>query len=101
MELEDDAPLGADLRDYLALNDHVLDIDLTPNRADCFSVLGIARELSALTKLPPKANSSNQISQPTIDTSLAIRLHASQKPVLTIVAGSFVESIPRRKFLYG
>lgn len=47
IELPGDAPLGADLRDYLALDDQVLDIDLTPNRGDCFSVTGIAREIAA------------------------------------------------------
>ncbi len=76
MELDENAPLGADLRTYLALNDHILDIDLTPNRADCLSILGVAREVSALTKAHLKAL-PNQISQPTTDTSLAIRLHAS------------------------
>ncbi|MFY7697719.1 MAG: phenylalanine--tRNA ligase subunit beta [Legionella sp.] len=51
IELSDDAPLGANLRDYLNLDDQVFDIDLTPNRADCFSVLGIAREVAALNKI--------------------------------------------------
>jgi phenylalanyl-tRNA synthetase beta chain len=49
MELPDDAPVGTSLTDYLGLDDDVLDIDLTPNRADCLSVRGLARELSALT----------------------------------------------------
>ena len=49
MELPDDAPAGESLSAYLGLDDHVLDIDLTPNRADCLSVRGLARELSALT----------------------------------------------------
>jgi len=52
IELDDDAPIGMDLREYLSLNDSVFDIDLTPNRADCLSVLGIAREVSALTGSP-------------------------------------------------
>ncbi len=52
MELESDAPVGMDLREYLTLNDSVIDVDLTPNRADCFSVLGIAREVAVLNKLP-------------------------------------------------
>ncbi|MDO4643549.1 MAG: phenylalanine--tRNA ligase subunit beta [Cardiobacteriaceae bacterium] len=46
--LPEDAPLGADVRDYLHLNDAILDIDLTPNRADCFSMRGLAREISLL-----------------------------------------------------
>lgn len=47
MLLEADAPIGISLVDYLRLDDAVLDIDLTPNRGDCFSVLGIAREIAA------------------------------------------------------
>ena len=49
MELAADAPVGQDIRDYLALNDLKFTIKLTPNKADCLSVLGVAREVSALT----------------------------------------------------
>ena len=49
MELPEDAPAGTALTDYLALPDAVIDLDLTPNRGDCFSMLGIARDVSALT----------------------------------------------------
>jgi phenylalanyl-tRNA synthetase beta chain len=45
--LDSEAVLGQALRDHLKLDDYVLDIDLTPNRGDCFSVLGIAREIAA------------------------------------------------------
>ena len=51
MELPADAPVGTDIRDYLALNDHVIELGLTPNRADCLSVEGIAREIAVLNKL--------------------------------------------------
>lgn len=44
-----DAPLGADLIAHLGLDDHVLEIEITPNRPDCLSVVGVARELAALT----------------------------------------------------
>jgi phenylalanyl-tRNA synthetase beta chain len=47
-----DAPLGADLVAHLDLDDHVLEIEITPNRPDCLSVIGVARELSALTGAP-------------------------------------------------
>jgi len=47
--LPDDAPVGTPLADYLNLPDAVIDLDLTPNRGDCFSVLGIARDVAALT----------------------------------------------------
>lgn len=49
--LPNDAPIGADVRDYLGLDNHVLDISITPNRGDCFSVRGIARELAVLNNL--------------------------------------------------
>ena len=56
LELADDAPAGADLREYLDLDDPVYEVDLTPNRADCLSVSGIARELAVLTGESLKAN---------------------------------------------
>src|ERR1041384_335102 len=52
MELPADAPVGANIRDYLGLNDLKFTIKLTPNKADCLSVLGVAREVSALTGVP-------------------------------------------------
>jgi phenylalanyl-tRNA synthetase beta chain len=51
MELPNDAPLGQDLREYLQLNDDIIDIDLTPNRGDCLSIKGLARELAAINEL--------------------------------------------------
>ncbi len=58
MELPADAPVGQDIRDYLALNDLKFTIKLTPNKADCLSVLGVAREVSALTGTPLRAPGS-------------------------------------------
>tara|TARA_B100000963_G_scaffold222041_1_gene193553 strand:- start:721 stop:3078 length:2358 start_codon:yes stop_codon:yes gene_type:complete len=49
-ELPRDASIGLDISTYLDLDDHIIDIDLTPNRGDCLSILGIAREVGALTK---------------------------------------------------
>ena len=53
--LPDDAPTGAELSAFLKLPDNIYDLDLTPNRGDCFSVLGIARDVAAMTgsKLTP------------------------------------------------
>ncbi len=47
MELATDAPTGQDLREYMQLNDSIIDVDLTPNRGDCLSIAGLAREVSA------------------------------------------------------
>jgi phenylalanyl-tRNA synthetase beta chain len=51
LELPDDLPTGAPLTEALGLDDTIFDINLTPNRGDCMSVLGVAREVSALTGL--------------------------------------------------
>lgn len=50
--LPDDAPLGSDIRHYLDLDDTLITLKLTPNRADCLSLAGIAREVAALTGAP-------------------------------------------------
>jgi phenylalanyl-tRNA synthetase beta chain len=55
MDLPDDAPVGQNFRDYYELNDLKFTIKLTPNKADCLSVLGVAREVSALTGVTLKA----------------------------------------------
>lgn len=47
--LSDDKKVGAPIREALALDDQVLEIKLTPNKADCLSIFGIAREVSAIT----------------------------------------------------
>lgn len=49
MELGSHVPAGMDLRDALRLDDTIFTLKLTPNRADCLSILGVAREVSALT----------------------------------------------------
>ncbi|KRG33197.1 phenylalanine--tRNA ligase subunit beta [Psychrobacter sp. P11G3] len=51
LELPEDAPVGTDIREYLGLDNQILDISITPNRGDCFSVRGIAREISVINDL--------------------------------------------------
>ncbi len=50
LELPDDAPVGVTLVEYLGLPDASIEIKLTPNRADCFSVRGIAFDVAAATR---------------------------------------------------
>ena len=90
MELPDDAILGTDLREYLSLNDHVFDLDLTPNRADCFSVLGVARDVAALNQLPLKAIPSSVI-KPSSDARLPIQIKAIS--ACPQYAGRIIENI--------
>ncbi len=54
----DDAPIGADVREYLDLNDTIVEFKITPNRGDCLSYLGLAREIQALTGVQLKSRSS-------------------------------------------
>jgi phenylalanyl-tRNA synthetase beta chain len=55
LALDAGAPLGCNLREYLGLDDRIFTIKLTPNRADCLSILGVAREVSALANAPLRA----------------------------------------------
>ncbi|NNC97234.1 MAG: phenylalanine--tRNA ligase subunit beta, partial [Gammaproteobacteria bacterium] len=47
-ELPNDAPVGKNIREYLQLDDKIIEVDLTPNRGDCLSLRGIAREVATL-----------------------------------------------------
>ena len=69
LELPADAPTGQDIREYLSLNDNLLTLKLTPNRADCLSILGIARDVAAITGASitlPKVVSAKQESHRTV-----------------------------------
>lgn len=48
--LDPATPVGIDIKTALGLDDNVMEFELTPNRADCFSVIGLAREVAVLTK---------------------------------------------------
>jgi len=74
MALPADAPVGTDLKTYLDLDDVVLDVDLTPNRADCLSVLGMAREVAALTRgrwHPPAIEPIEPVATPSVSVSVS------------------------------
>ncbi|MEA2097244.1 MAG: phenylalanine--tRNA ligase subunit beta [Candidatus Cloacimonadota bacterium] len=65
MILPEDAPVGTDLASYLGIEDICYDVEITPNRPDLLGIIGVARDLSALLKLPlilpePKLNESNE-----------------------------------------
>ncbi len=75
LELPDDAPVGRNFRDYYALNDLKFTIKLTPNKADCLSVLGVAREVSALTGTPLHAPHSAPAAV-TLDETLPVKISA-------------------------
>jgi len=75
LELAADAPIGADVRGVLRLDDMVFTLKLTPNLAHALSVYGVARELSALTGAPLKEPKFAPV-QPANDTRLRVKVQA-------------------------
>ena len=74
MELATDAPVGTDIREYLALNDQLIEVDLTPNRADCLSVEGVAREVALLNNIEFKVPAVSPVAvehQETLDVKVS------------------------------
>ena len=60
-ELNSDLEVGQTIKNALSLNDTIYVLSLTPNRADCLSIMGVAREISALTQIPLKTKDIDQI----------------------------------------
>ena len=70
-----DTPAGTPLREYLGLDDVILDIDLTPNRGDCFSILGVAREVAAIYRRKLKVNAISPVAE-AIDEKFPVSVKA-------------------------
>jgi phenylalanyl-tRNA synthetase beta chain len=77
MELPLDAPVGKAIAEYLDLNDKVIELDITPNRGDCFSMLGVAREMGVLNQLDVVVPDSTEIASVNSD-AFAVTLSASE-----------------------
>ncbi|MBY7994688.1 phenylalanine--tRNA ligase subunit beta [Vibrio fluvialis] len=75
MELAEDAVIGTDFREFLALDDVTIDVDLTSNRADCFSLRGMAREVGVLNRADVTEPSVAPVA-PAIDATLSIEVKA-------------------------
>ncbi|NNM59765.1 MAG: phenylalanine--tRNA ligase subunit beta [Legionellales bacterium] len=88
--LPSDAPIGTEINEYLQLNDHIIEISLTPNRGDCLSIAGLAREMAALTgaKLTPP---DIQPVQPSIDETLPISVGEAKR--CPFYAGRIIKGI--------
>ena len=87
-ELESDAPIGQNIREYLDLDDNIIELDITPNRGDCFSVLGVAREVSANYNMAFKMPEINVNSQgaSSIKTSVS-NTQACPKYLTRVISG--------------
>ncbi len=77
MELPLDAPVGSTLKDYLMLEDVSIELDLTPNRGDCLSVAGVAREVGVLNRIDVQPVEINQ-QQASIESSIKINIAAAR-----------------------
>ena len=77
IELPLDAPIGTDLRTYLQLDDAMIEVDLTPNRADCLSIAGLAREIGVLNRCDVRAPEWAPVSV-TTDASFPITVSAAE-----------------------
>lgn len=89
IELPQNAPIGMDLREYLALNDQSIEISLTPNRADCLSIAGIAREVGVINQLAVNQSEITPV-VPAIADKVEIELLAPQacpRYLLRVVKG--------------
>jgi phenylalanyl-tRNA synthetase beta chain len=75
LELAPEAKAGEDARRALALDERIFTVKLTPNRGDCLSVLGIARELAAITGAPLSAPSFAPVA-PQVQDTLPVRIEA-------------------------
>ena len=76
-ELPVDASVGSDLIDYLELNDNIIEVDLTPNRGDCLSIRGLAREVGVLNKAAVTEQACAPVAA-TIDDCISITLEAPE-----------------------
>ena len=76
-ELPAVAPVGSDLIDYLELNDNIIEVDLTPNRGDCLSIRGLAREVGVLNKAAVTEQTCAPVAA-TIEDRITITLEAPE-----------------------
>ena len=77
LELPTDAPVGTDIIDYLNLDDNCIEVDLTPNRADCLGIRGIAREVGVLNNIDVCEPEVTAV-EATIDDQISVTLHAPE-----------------------
>jgi phenylalanyl-tRNA synthetase beta chain len=90
MELPNDAPLGQNLTEYLQLDDTIIELDLTPNRGDCLSIAGIARELGALNQCEVTEQEWAPYKQ-TITDELSVEIQAED--ACTHYAGRIIKGV--------
>lgn len=74
--LDDDTPLGTDIRPVVGIDDYIFDIAVTANRPDCQSIFGMAREVAAILKKPLKTPATDYTAQKT-DVNITVEVQES------------------------
>tara|TARA_R110002072_G_scaffold15067_2_gene61121 strand:+ start:3652 stop:6099 length:2448 start_codon:yes stop_codon:yes gene_type:complete len=93
--IDNDAEIGMTLVEYLQLNDNLITLGLTPNRGDCLSILGIAREVAALNNIDFKHEIKDTIKN-TVD-SKAVKINISDSKACPIYMGCIINDIDNTK----
>ncbi len=90
LEINENAKVGQDIRDFFDLNDQMITLKLTPNRSDCLSILGIAREISALTGAPLTLPDINQV---TIQLNEIKNVHVTAPEACPLYCGRLIKGL--------
>ena len=96
--LDDDTPLGTDIRPVVGIDDYIFDIAVTANRPDCQSIFGMAREVAAILKKPLKTPATDYTAQKT-DVNITVEVQESAlcpRYVGNYVADVKIGTSPRR-----
>lgn len=89
-ELPEDAPVGQDLREYLSLNDTAIEVDLTPNRGDCLSIRGLAREVGVLNSVNVEGPKFSSV-EASVDDTFSVNVQA--KAECPVYLGRVVKNV--------
>jgi len=87
------APVGTKVSDYLQLNDHSVELSLTPNRGDCLSIVGVAREVGVLNRLEVKQHKHDM---PAAVISDEISINIKAKSACTHYVGCVIKNVNPR-----
>ena len=90
--LPEDAKVGMDLVDYLELDDPVFELDITPNRPDCFSIYGLAREVATVFNLKLKTEKI-KFSEISKKTSSAVKVDIKDKKLCPKFSARFIKGV--------
>ncbi len=90
MVLPADAPVGKDIRDYLELDDNIIEVDLTPNRADCLSLEGVAREVGLLNKIDCQFV---KVAEAEIETNHSIPVSIEEADLCPVYLGRVIDGV--------